>query len=164
MAVVKANAYGHGAVPVAKALESVGVDWFGVFTPEEGIALRQGGVLGNILVFCRFNRQFLPKAMEWNLTLNITSEDDLMDLKEFHAATGSSPAVHIKIDTGMTRLGLPVETASSFFKLSVMLVDNQRDDKHYYTPAAATSTKRLDLLQLVISLQDTIQEDSGHFR
>ena len=44
MAVVKANAYGHGAVPVAKALESVGVDWFGVFTPEEGIALRQGGV------------------------------------------------------------------------------------------------------------------------
>jgi len=117
MAVVKANAYGHGAVPVAKALESVGVDWFGVFTPEEGIALRQGGVSGNILVFCRFNRQFLPKAMEWNLTLNITSEDDLMDLKEFHTATGSSPAVHVKIDTGMTRLGLPVEAVSSFFTL-----------------------------------------------
>ena len=117
MAFVKANAYGHGAVPVAKALESVGADWFGVFTPEEAIELRKGGVTGNIMVFCRFHPEFLEKANKWDLTLNISSEDDLNDLITFHGDMNSSPRFHVKIDTGMTRLGLPIGSVSSFFNL-----------------------------------------------
>ena len=117
MAFVKANAYGHGAVQVANALESVGADWFGVFTPEEAIELRKGGVSGNIMVFCRFQSEFLEKANEWDLILNISSEDDLNELITFHGEMNSSPRFHIKIDTGMTRLGLPIDSVSSFFNL-----------------------------------------------
>ena len=117
MAFVKANAYGHGAVPVAKALESVGADWFGVFTPGEAIELRKGGVSGNIMVFCRFQSEFLEKAKEWDLILNISCENDLNELITFHGEMNSSPRFHVKIDTGMTRLGLPIDSVSSFFNL-----------------------------------------------
>ena len=56
MAFVKANAYGHGAVPVAKALESVGADWFGVFTPGEAIELRKGGgTHGEVAIAYHYN-------------------------------------------------------------------------------------------------------------
>jgi len=116
MVVVKANAYGHGAVPVTKALAGAGVNWFAVFTPEEGVELRNAGITQKILVFSRLNREYFHLALEQNFILNCSCIDDLHELKAFHAETGKSPEVHFKIDTGMTRLGASPEEYPELFR------------------------------------------------
>ena len=68
MAVVKANAYGHGAVNVAKALRSKGVNHFAVFTFEEALELKVAGIEEDILVFCRPTKDMLSEAAARNIT------------------------------------------------------------------------------------------------
>ena len=107
MAVVKANAYGHGAVPVAKTLRSKGVNHFAVFTFEEALELKVAGIEEDILVFCRPTKDMLSEAVARNITLNLSS---LEDLPLFFEAD-PSPKFHLKVDTGMsvsyTHLTLP---------------------------------------------------------
>ena len=113
MATVNANGYGHGAVQVSKALEKEGVSYFAVFTLEEGIELRDAGIATDILVYSKLDPNRLSEAEAHNLTLNVSSFDDLQALK---AHQGSSIRVHLKIDTGMTRLGVPLEKAEAFLQ------------------------------------------------
>jgi len=106
LAVVKADAYGHGAVPVARALESAGADFFCVAIAEEGIELRRGGIRAPILVlnFCAARDAAVHRA--FGLTPTLSS---LLQIRDFASATAqfSSPlGVHLKIDTGLTRLGI----------------------------------------------------------
>ncbi len=100
LAVVKADAYGHGAVPVAKALYSVGVKYFAVATAEEGAELRANGLNGKILVLGK-----TPVEQR-----SILADNDLYqtcDSVEYAASIVKDglPKIHIKIDTGMSRLG-----------------------------------------------------------
>ena len=111
MATVKANAYGHGAVEVSKALEQEGVRYLAVFTIDEGIELRDAGIKTAIFIYAKFDPTRVQEASKHNLTLNISSFDDLKALK---AHKGNSVKVHLKIDTGMTRLGVPYEQAEDF--------------------------------------------------
>ena len=111
MATVKANAYGHGAVEVSKALEQEGVRYLAVFTIDEGIELRDAGIKTDIFIYAKFDPTRVQEASKHNLTLNISSFDDLKALK---AHNGNSVKVHLKIDTGMTRLGVPYEQAEDF--------------------------------------------------
>ena len=113
MATVKANAYGHGAVEVSKALEQEGVRYLAVFTIDEGIELRDAGIKTDIFIYAKFDPTRIQEALKHNLTLNISSFDDLKALK---AHNGNSVKVHLKIDTGMTRLGVPYEQAEVFLK------------------------------------------------
>jgi len=113
MATVKANAYGHGAVEVSKALEQEGVRYLAVFTIDEGIELRDAGIKTDIFIYAKFDPTRVQEASKHNLTLNISSFDDLKALK---AHNGNSVKVHLKIDTGMTRLGVPYEQAEDFLK------------------------------------------------
>ena len=113
MATVKANAYGHGAVEVSKALEQEGVRYLAVFTIDEGIELRDAGIKTDIFIYAKFDPTRIEEASKHNLTLNISSFDDLKALK---AHNGNSVKVHLKIDTGMTRLGVPYEQAEDFLK------------------------------------------------
>ena len=113
MATVKANAYGHGAVEVSKALEQEGVRYLAVFTIDEGIELRDAGIKTDIFIYAKFDPTRVQEASKNNLTLNISSFDDLKALK---AHNGNSVKVHLKIDTGMTRLGGPYEQAEVFLK------------------------------------------------
>ena len=113
MATVKANAYGHGAVEVSKALEQEGVRYLAVFTIDEGIELRDAGIKTDIFIYAKFDPTRIEEASKHNLTLNISSFDDLKALK---AHNGNSIKVHLKIDTGMTRLGVPYEQAEDFLK------------------------------------------------
>jgi alanine racemase len=106
MAVVKANAYGHGAVPVTKALQAAGVDFFAVFSFDEAVELREAGIQDDILIFSRMSDDILAEAQARNITLNLSWPDDLERLKAFHARHGTAPVVHLKVDTGMTRLGV----------------------------------------------------------
>ncbi len=107
LGVVKANAYGHGAVPVSRILEAEGIEALAVATPEEGIELREAGIKGGIYVFGGPFHAPGSAFQEYRLT------PVLYNVEQFESlATGLSAelAVHLKIDTGMTRLGfLPGE-------------------------------------------------------
>lgn len=97
IAVVKANAYGHGAVDIAKAIES-DVTMFAVAQPIEAIELRKSGINKPILVLCAPDKRWSDVYLTWNITAVASSIDHLIDLP-----TGTQ--VHIKFDTGMNRLG-----------------------------------------------------------
>jgi alanine racemase len=105
MAMVKADAYGHGAGPVALALMRCGVTWFGVATPAEALALRAAGVSGGILVLMPAYRD-AAALLEQEIALTITDEPSLAALRE-QRRPGQRARVHLEVDTGMGRLGLP---------------------------------------------------------
>jgi len=116
MAVVKANGYGHGAVESTKALAQEGCDFFAVFTFEEAVELRDAGIEEDIFVFSRSRHETFAEAVDRHITLNISHANDVDALAGFHAETGESPKVHLKVDTGMTRLGITMEEVESVLK------------------------------------------------
>jgi len=114
MSVIKANAYGHGAVEVARILQRNGVAYFGVATLQEGLALRENGVGGEILIFGRTSPEDIAAALKHNLTQTVYSFAQAEAIDQC-AHSGDTPAkVHLKIDTGLGRTGyLPNQTAVS---------------------------------------------------
>jgi len=112
MAVVKADAYGHGAVRVARALAGAGVDMFGVALVEEGVALRESGLAAPILVMGLAEEADLADALAADLTLTVDGPATAGPIDLAAAARGARAAVHLKIDTGMNRLGVRAEVAA----------------------------------------------------
>lgn len=107
MAIVKANAYGHGAVPIAKTLLEAGADWLGVATAEEGAELRDSNIDSPILILSSTLDEELPLAVEHNLVPTISSPDQLREYAEF--ARSSPLPFQIKVDTGMRRCGIDTD-------------------------------------------------------
>lgn len=105
IAVVKANAYGHGAVRVARALEEAGATWLAVADIEEGIELRESGSRARILVFGALSVSELGGVFEYELTPTIASPSAGRALQTAAAARATRVRYHLKIDTGMHRLG-----------------------------------------------------------
>jgi len=112
MAVVKADAYGHGAVSVARALAEAGVDMFGVALVEEGVALREAGLAAPILVMGLAAEADLADALAADLTLTVDGPATAEPIDLAAAARGARAEVHLKIDTGMNRLGVRAEVAA----------------------------------------------------
>ena len=106
MAVVKANAYGHGAVAVARQALSAGADWLGVARVEEGIALRQAGIEAPILVFGYTPPPAAAALLRHDLTATVYSFETARAYSETAAAENRILRLHLKVDTGMGRLGL----------------------------------------------------------
>lgn len=106
MAVVKANAYGHGDVFVARHLNRLGIFDFAVATLEEGIALRQNNILGTILILGHTPPQAVPLLLRYDLTQTVVDFGHGQALGQAAQMAGQVLKVHIKIDTGMHRLGL----------------------------------------------------------
>ena len=102
LAVVKAGAYGHGAIPVSRALEAHGVGWLGVATLPEALELREAGITARILVFGGQRPEDLVHFSENDLDLTVTSGS----IAEAIATSGLPLRVHLQVDTGMERLGL----------------------------------------------------------
>ena len=105
LAVVKADAYGHGAVPVARALEEARVDALGVACVAEGIELRQAGIRAPIVVLTGFFPGEEKDLIAHDITSGITEVGQVERLEK--AAGGKRTRIHVKIDTGMGRLGVP---------------------------------------------------------
>lgn len=103
-AVIKANAYGHGDIEVARALETKNVAWFAVALVEEGIHLRNAGIKTPILVLGGALEDSYDALIQYDLTPAIFTLEHLQKLS--HAAGASTKEFHLKIDTGMSRLGL----------------------------------------------------------
>jgi alanine racemase len=106
MPIVKANAYGHGLVPVARHLVSLGARSLGVAFLEEAVALREAGVTVPVLVMGGIFGDQIPIFLRHGLTLTASSIDKLRQIDEIANGMGVTATVHLKIDTGMERIGV----------------------------------------------------------
>jgi alanine racemase len=106
--VVKADAYGHGAAQVAATLAPLGAAGFLVARPEEGVALRAAGIGAPILVGSPSAGASLPWLARYDLTPVVSDLERLAELEAFAASQGWRAGVHLKVDTGMHRLGVPI--------------------------------------------------------
>lgn len=109
MGVVKAGAYGHGADMVAHELEDMGFDWLAVATADEGIELRNSGIKTPILVLGYCDACQYPELIEWDITPTIYTYDMAKSLDQIAKSAGKTVNIHIKIDSGMSRIGFLVE-------------------------------------------------------
>lgn len=119
MAIVKANAYGHGLVPVARRLEAAGVDRLGVAFLEEGVALRRAGVRAPILVLGGIFGPQVAQFLAHDLEITVSSLDKLRQVEAAAESAGRRAAVHLKIDTGMERIGVHEYSAGPFIEAAV---------------------------------------------
>jgi len=117
LAVVKANAYGHGAVEIARALEREGVSFFGVALPEEGVELRVAGIRSPVLLLGGFAAPQAELLLAHDLTPAVYRRDQIDALKAAATRRGARIGVHLKVDTGMGRLGVPAEEVPAFAAL-----------------------------------------------
>ncbi|MBM3783195.1 MAG: alanine racemase [Acidobacteria bacterium] len=105
MPVVKADAYRHGAVEVSRTLEEAGARWLAVSNVHEGIVLRESGITSNVLVMADFLPSSRPLFLDYNLTPAIHSLEGIRDYERLARNAGRTANYHLKIDTGMGRLG-----------------------------------------------------------
>ncbi len=111
MAMVKANAYGHGAVQSARAALRGGASWLGVVSVGEALELRAAGIDANIFISGATLAEWVPAAVENNLRLTVASRDAANTISQAARALAPRLRVHLKIDTGMTRLGTSPDEA-----------------------------------------------------
>jgi len=116
LAVVKADAYGHGALPVSLKLEKLGVEYLGVAIPEEGVELRKGGVKAPILIFGGIFKGDAEEIIRYGLTPVVFDIESLKHLSKAAEKRRKKARVHLKVDTGMGRLGVPFELFPAFLK------------------------------------------------
>ena len=105
LGLVKANAYGHGAVPVARKLQALGADMLAVATVDEGEELRRGGITLPILCLGQIPPQLAGRLLEWDITQTVEDLETGRALSEAARAAGKVLKIHVKLDTGMSRLG-----------------------------------------------------------
>lgn len=110
MAVVKADAYGHGDIEVSKAVQSAGADYLGVARIEEGVRLRKAGIDLPILVFCPADPGIIESAVDNDLTITMADHESALEISRMATKGGFSVKAHLKIDTGMGRIGFRPST------------------------------------------------------
>jgi alanine racemase len=162
MAVVKADAYGHGAIECAKRLEKEGVDWFGVAIPEEGVELRKAGIKSPILCLGSFWPGQESMILDNDLTPVIYDLVTAASLSR--AADDKNIDIHIKIDTGMGRVGIRYDEAASFAK-SLKDFSNLRVTGLMTHFAVAEDLKQTEFTRLQIERFNNVREEfknAGH--
>ena len=111
MGVVKANAYGHGAVPVARALESLGAEYLSVACLDEALELREAGVQAPILILGLTPPEYAGALLEHGIAQTVGDLETAAALSAAATAAGKPLTVHLKVDTGMSRLGILCDEA-----------------------------------------------------
>ena len=114
LGIVKADAYGHGAQMIAKTMLASGVDWFGVSSIDEGIDLREIKIKAPILVVGAVPVWAVESATRNDISIAIFNDEHLQACKDAYERTGIRTKVHVKIDTGMNRIGVRSELAVEF--------------------------------------------------
>lgn len=114
MAVVKADAYGHCAVECSKKLEEIGIDWFGVALPEEGLELRNNGITKPILCLGGFWKGQEEMLLQNDLTPVIYQIEKAALYNQAAKTLGAKANAHIKVDTGMGRIGVRFDEIQNF--------------------------------------------------
>lgn len=128
MGIVKANAYGHGAVPVAKALVEAGASALGVAAIDEAVELREGGIVEPILILGQIFRQDYATAIENDITCTVIDVVTAQGLSKKAQELSKTAKVHIKIDTGMGRIGFQPDEDGEMQIKSVYDLENLQVD------------------------------------
>ncbi len=116
LAVVKANAYGHGDLEIARVALANGASWLAVALPEEGLRLRRAGIAAPILVLGVVSPQQLEMCVSKDLVLSVFQWDIAQALSNIARRLQKIVRIHVKIDTGMNRVGIPPEETVNFIK------------------------------------------------
>ena len=155
---VKGNAYGHGDLVVARALRQAGAQFLGVGLIEEGIRLREGGDVGEILAFCPFDERSVGELIDHSLTPVIGMPYCLEIYASELRARGKSGRVHLKFNTGMNRLGFSVDQLSwvvDFLKavreIEVVGVCSHLQNADDFDDASGETKKQLEQFQVVLA-------------
>lgn len=107
MTVVKADGYGHGAVPVARAALQAGATWLGVASVDEALELRAAGITAKVLCWLHAPREEFSQAVAAEVDVSVSSLPDLLALVRAARAAGRPARAHLKVDTGLSRNGCP---------------------------------------------------------
>ncbi len=142
MAMVKANAYGHGAVQVSRAALRGGARWLGVATAGEGLELRRAGIDAPILITASTPGRWLPAALENRLTLTVCSTEAAIAIADAARAAGIRAHVHLEIDTGMGRLGVLPDQVAEFARAIAGLQDIELEGAFTHFAVADTPDAR----------------------
>ena len=181
MPVVKADAYRHGAVEVSRVLESRGARWLAVSNTEEGIALRDAGIRTRILVMADFLPFTREALLAYNLTPVIHSLDDLAELNRLAGSRSERYRCHLKIDSGMGRLGVrasgaaiaravlaaenvEVEGLMTHFASAANYQSVQTDEQIAAFEAIAAALTEAGVLPSLLHLSSTIPVGYGRIR
>ncbi len=124
LAVVKADAYGHGLIPVAKAAVAAGAHWLGTALLEEGIALRAAGVKAPLICWLTPLGEDLKTAIKNNIDLSVSSMELLEEIIDAGRAANIVPRIHLEVDTGMTRGGVRNDWAEFVAEIAKAVKDN----------------------------------------
>jgi alanine racemase len=119
MPILKANAYGHGLVEVAHLMQELGAEYLGVAFLEEGILLREQGIQAPILVLGGIMGNQVPQFLMHNLTLTASSVEKLEQVEAAAIQMGLPARVHLKVDTGMERIGVHYYSAEGLLEASL---------------------------------------------
>ncbi len=149
LAVVKADAYGHGAVPVARCALQAGCTMLGVGDSTEALELRESGIAQPVLILGAIVEEEIPRVLEHDIGVTVHSPDLLSRLQTEARRRGKLLRVHLKIDTGMGRLGVSPRSAVSLARkiLSYPNLDLEGVCTHFATREAAFSRRQLALFR-----------------
>jgi len=163
MAVVKANAYGHGDVEISRTAIEAGCEYLGVAFVEEGIKLRQAGISAPILVFGAHHSGYLASALDHNLEITITSDEQISYLQSLNKPNQKIP-IHLKVDTGMNRVGFQLEVFKNRFQ--TILNNPQFDIKGVYSHLSSADEPDRSFTDLQIShferIKSVVESESGN--
>jgi alanine racemase len=159
MPVVKADAYRHGAAEVSRVLEAQGARWLAVSSVEEGVALRQAGIAARILVMADFLPAEREALLEYRLTPAIHSLEDIRELDRMASGHGALLPYHLKIDTGMGRLG--TRAAAEEIRAAIKASRHTRLEglmTHFASAAVYTSSQTESQIEAFDSLCSSLRQ------
>ncbi|MNM59635.1 Alanine racemase [compost metagenome] len=164
MVCVKGNAYGHGAVDVTRELETLGVDYVSVAFLDEAIQLRQAGIALPILVLGYTPPEAIPAAWEYDVTITLFTPEVLEAVAKLPEGDSRKLKVHIKIDSGMGRLGLLPAQAPNFIKqvCQVRQADVEGMFTHFARADEADKGYTLEQYRRFMSVTEALRENKIH--
>ncbi|HEY9885830.1 MAG TPA: alanine racemase [Vampirovibrionales bacterium] len=148
MAVVKSDAYGHGAATLAKLLEANGVIYFGVASVDEGVHLREAGVLSDVLILSPTPSWSFARAIENNLQLTISNKEQLNKLLQLQESLKQKISLQVKVNTGMNRNGAKWNTEAPKLIQNILSETNKLSLKGVFSHLANSYSDAFTATQL----------------
>ena len=169
LAVVKADAYGHGSVMLAPTLLASGFDMLGVASIDEGVDLRKAKINSDILVLGAVPVWAVETAVQEDISIPVFSDAHLEACRQAFLRTGQKPKVHVKIDTGMNRIGIGYDKAVDFIKkvqaadylelkgiFTHLAAAEERDETQIQIDRWNSVISNIDTTGLLLHIQNTV--------
>ncbi|MCR5702426.1 MAG: alanine racemase [Lachnospiraceae bacterium] len=165
LAVIKANAYGHGSVQVARALDDLS-DYYGVACIEEAIELRKAGITKPILILGYTHDSQFEQLVNYDITQTIYTYVQAATLSKVAKRIGKTAKIHIKLDTGMNRIGFKCNADSVFEIVKISKLPGLNMEgvfTHYFKADSVDKTSAMEQLARYTKMVDWLEEAGIHF-